>query len=379
VRDHINKFGPETSHPIGQPTELDDAELVRHFRASAHSMHPRAPLYAALDIGIAQDPALFRLLLHAPPTQRLPVLLFASTHTLLLADPSHPLAEWYPNLTEQYRSPDDPALLPTFKAFVEDNATALAELLGRRTTQTNEVGRCLMLLPAFDTIAAESGPLAHLDVGCSGGLTLLSDRYQYRYEPAKGDPVTIGPDSTVLLTAQTRGDRKLPTAIPTIAARCGIDLYPIDVTDDTEAHWLEACVWPDQRDRFLRLRAAIAIARERPPELLAGDAAESVAPAIERMAQSAHPVVTNSWALNYLTGAQRSAYVAALDRQGAVRDLSWVFVEAPALTPELPWNFETEPNDPHLTVTAMVRWRGGVRTVEHLATSHPHGFWIHFT
>jgi hypothetical protein len=341
-------------------------------------MHPRAPLYASLANGIAEDPALFRLLLHAPPPQRLPVLLFASTHTLLLADPSHPLAEWYPNLTEQHRSPDDPALLPTFAAFAKEHAAAIAALLARRTTQTNEVGRCLMLLPAFGTIAAESGPLAHLDVGCSGGLTLLSDRYQYRYEPEEGDPVTIGPYSPVLLTAQTRGDRKLPAAVPTIAARCGIDLYPIDVTDDTEAHWLEACIWPDQRDRFLRLRAAIAIARERPPELLAGDAAESVAPAIERMAQSAHPVVTNSWALNYLTGAQRSAYLAALDQQGAERDLSWVFVEAPALTPELPWNFETEPDDPHLTVTAMVRWRDGVRTVEHLATSHPHGFWIHF-
>ncbi len=372
--DPINTFGRDTP----QLTEWDDAELVRRFRASAQSMHPRAPLYAALAKAIAEDPALFRLLLHAPPMQRLPVLLFASTHTLLLADPSHPLAEWYPNLTEQHRSPDDPALLLTFKTFIDDHATALAELLGRRTTQTNEVGRCLMLLPAFDTIAAESGPLAHLDVGCSGGLTLLSDRYQYRYEPESGAPITIGPASTVTLTAQTRGDRKLPTVIPTIASRCGIDLYPIDVTDDTEAHWLEACVWPDQRDRFLRLRAAIAIARERPPELLAGDAAESVAPAIERMAQSAHPVVTNSWALNYLTGAQRSAYVAALEQQGAVRDLSWVFVEAPALTPELPWEFPAEPDDPHLTVTAMVRWRGGVRSVEHLATSHPHGFWIHF-
>jgi hypothetical protein len=341
-------------------------------------MHPRAPLYAALANGIAEDPALFRLLLHAPRTQQLPVLLFASTHTLLLADPSHPLAEWYPNLTEQHRSPDDPALLPTFAAFAQEHAAAIAALLARRTTQTNEVGRCLMFLPAFDTITAESGPLAHLDVGCSGGLTLLSDRYQYRYEPEAGAPITIGADSTVLLTAQTRGERQLPTAIPTIAARCGIDLYPIDVTDDAEAHWLEACVWPDQRDRILRLRAAIGIACERPPELLAGDAAESVAPAIERMAQSAHPVVTNSWALNYLTGAKRAAYVAALEQQGAVRDLSWVFVEAPALTPELPWAFATEPDDPHLTVTTLVRWRGGVRTVEHLATSHPHGFWIQF-
>ena len=34
--------------------------------------------------------------------------------------------------------------------------------------------------------------------------------------------------------------------------------------------------------------------------------------------------------------------------------------------------------DPHRTVLSMARWRGGRRTVEHLATCHPHGFWIHW-
>lgn len=359
-------------------TDVGDIELARHFRASAGSMHPRAPLYAALAAGIADDPELFRLLLHAPATQRLPVLLFAATHASLLIDSDHPLVEWYPNLTEQHRSPDDPALVPTFKDFTWQRADEISGLLASRTTQTNEVGRCLMLLLAFDEISTEAGPIAHLDVGCSGGLTLLSDRYQYRYEPADGASVTVGDASPVLLTAQTRGPRALPRVLPTIAARCGIDLFPIDVTDDGEARWLEACMWPDQRERFLRLRAAIALAKQRPPELLAGDAVESVGPAIERMRNSAHPVVTNSWALNYLTPGQRSAYVSELDRAGARADLSWVYVEAPALTPELPWEFTAEPDDPHLTVTSLVRWRSGVRTVEHLATSHPHGFWIHF-
>ncbi len=101
-----------------------------------------------------------------------------------------------------------------------------------------------------------------------------------------------------------------------------------------------------------------------------------LAAAVERVGASAHPVVTNSWVLNYLTAAERIAYLAELDRIGAERDLSWIYVEAPALIPELPNGPDAK--DPHRTVLSMARWRGGRRTVEHLATCHPHGFWIHW-
>jgi hypothetical protein len=164
--------------------------------------------------------------------------------------------------------------------------------------------------------------------------------------------------------------------MPVIAARCGIDQHPIDVTDDTEARWLEACVWPDQPDRFHRLVAAIEIARQAPPELLAGDAVTSLAAGVGRVGGApAHPVVMNSWVLNYLTPASRIAYLGELDRVGSHRDLSWIYAEAPALIPELPHG--PDPIDPHRTVLSMVRWRGGDRTVGHLATCHPHRFWIH--
>jgi hypothetical protein len=44
------------------------------------------------------------------------------------------------------------------------------------------------------------------------------------------------------------------------------------------------------------------------------------------------------------------------------------------LTPELPSG--PDPRDPGLSVLTLVRWRDGRRSVEHLATCHPHGFWI---
>ena len=148
------------------------------------------------------------------------------------------------------------------------------------------------------------------------------------------------------------------------------------MSDDAQARWLEACVWPDQADRFHRLVAAIAIARDHPPEIVRGDAVAALAPTVDLVGAAAHPVVTNSWVLNYLTGDQRSAYLAELDRIGAQRDLSWVYAEAPALIPELP--VAPDPKDPHRTVLSLARWRSGQRTVRHLATVHPHGFWIHW-
>ena len=344
--------------------------------AFARSAHPRAPLYTALSNLVARDPDLYRLLDHAPVQQRLPVLLFASVHALLLAEPSHELARWYPNLTDDHRSPTERALAGAFTRFVADHRVALEHLVATRTTQTNEVGRCALFLPALGLIAAEMGPIGHLDVGASGGLNLLLDRYEYRYRADDGSVTGVGGASPVVLACDTRGDVPVPTTLPTIVRRCGVDRNPIDVTDPTEAHWLEACVWPDQADRFHRLVRAIELARDQPPELLAGDAVMSLEPAIDRIGADAHPVVTNSWVLNYLSSAQRIDYLAELDRIGAERDLSWVYAEAPALIPELP--NEPDPVDAHRTVLSMATWRNGERTVRHLATCHPHGFWMHW-
>lgn len=353
--------------------EPGDDELARRFEATATAAHPRAPLYAQLCRGIAGRPELVRLLSHAPAEQRQPVLLLACVHDLLLRSPDQPLAQWYGSLSTSPRRPDDPALLPSFAAFVESRRPDLVELLGTRRTQTNEVGRCALFLPALGLLAHDVGELALVDVGTSAGLNLLLDRYRYHYRPG-GD---VGGPSTVVITTGTRGAVPVPGALPTLAARCGIDISPLDVTDPDSARWLEACCWPDQADRFQRLHAAIELARADPPELLAGDAVESIAAVVARLAPRGHPVVTNSWALNYLGADRQRRFVSELDRVATTVDLSWVFVESPRQTPELPWPVGEE-RDPALTHLVLVEWRGGRRSVQHLATCHPHGFWMHW-
>ncbi|MBA3605144.1 MAG: DUF2332 domain-containing protein [Acidimicrobiia bacterium] len=357
---------------------MDAAGCARMFREFAATAASRAPLYARLAAGIAEDHALAGRLLIAPVSQRQPVLLFACVHAVLLDDPSVALARHFPNLTP---APDPGDPLPAWRDLCRSRSVELDHLLATRTTQTNEVGRCALLLPAFGVLAAEVGPLAHLDVGASAGLNLLLSRFRYRYEPG-GD---VGPaGAPVTLTCGVRGPVPLPCSMPMIAAAVGVDPAPIDVGNDDEARWLEACVWPDQTDRFSRLGAAITLARSVGVDVRRGDAVTDAPRLAVELAARGHPVVTNTWVLNYLTTPQRRAYVDALDDVGARVDLSWVYAESPPLVegiPTPPAAGEERALEGRIesgTVLTMVRWRSGRRRVEHLAQCHPHGYWLHW-
>ena len=66
--------------------------------------------------------------------------------------------------------------------------------------------------------------------------------------------------------------------------------------------------------------------------------------------------------------------IAELDRIGSSVDVSWVIAESPAAAPGLPAPTTEPPED--ITVITLVRWRNGVRSIERLGTSHPHGYWV---
>jgi hypothetical protein len=346
------------------------AERFRNFGGA--STHSRAPLYSRISSAVADDTEVLSLLQHAPEQQQLPVLLFAGVHFLLLQGLGPDLAAHYPNLSPSPGSGDPTTL---FRRFALEHADELTAVISARSTQTNEVGRCAQFLPALGILADEVGDLAHVDVGTSAGLNLLLPHYSYRYTPG-GEVAGIEPTDTVLVECSTRGQVPVPATMPSITASVGLDQAPIDVLDDDEVRWLEACVWPDQADRFARLVAAIALARRHPPIIRRGDAIADLAATIASVARRGHPVVTNSWVLNYLSDEARGRYVEELDRIGADIDLSWIIAEAPAQTVGLPVPTTDEPEE--ITVVSVVRWRGGVRIVERLATTHPHGYWLHW-
>lgn len=361
-----------------------DSETVRKFRAHERDSLRRAPLNAALCRAIARDRTLHPLLSHAPLEQQLPVLLLAAIHFLVLSERDHELASWYPNITEGFRDPTDPRLAPVLHDFVNERGPSVLDLLATRRVQTNEIGRCALFLPALGLISGDGMPLSLIDVGTSAGLTTLLHRFSYRYDPdvargvageesTKGELIGVGAPR---LTCSTRGTGPVPSAIPTIASARGIDLDPIDIADPDDARWLQACCWPDQTDRFERLSTAIEMAQATPPEIITGDAVEVIRHAIDAVPAQQHPVVMSSWALNYLTSEARRTFVRELDAVGQRRDISWVFAESPALTPELP--HASDLAEEHTTALVLVRWRDGHHRVDHLATCHPHGYWLHW-
>lgn len=348
-------------------------ELADRFRELGRTTtRTRAPLYARLAAGIAEDRDLLRLLHHAPATQQQPVLLLAAVHFLLLHGDRPALAAHYPNLSTDTPPTGDPVAL--LRAFALERQEDLLQVIRTRNTQTNEVGRCSQFLPVFGMIEQEVGPVAHIDVGTSAGLNLLLPRLAYDYSP--GGSVHPAEPTSVVLRCEARGDRvvPVPATMPVVARSVGLDMAPIDVLDDDAVRWLEACVWPDQPDRFARLVAVIEMARRQPPDVRAGDAVRDLAPLVAEVRTDAHPVITNSWVLSYLPDDVRLTYVDELDRLGSEHDLSWVIAEAPAATPGLPVPTTDPPEE--ITVISLVRWRGGVRSVQRLGTTHPHGYWV---
>lgn len=348
---------------------METAEIPDSLRRFARSTAKRAPLYARLAAGLADQPAVLEILAAAPPTHRAPAGLFAAVHDLLLAEPGQELARWYPNLTGSPRT-DDP--VPVFVAFCEARREALIELVSSRFPQTNEIGRSALLLVGLAEIASRRGRLAQLDVGASAGLNLLLEHYGYDYSGHR-----LGGDRLVLSCAVSGGEGPLPSTIPAFGAHLGLDADPVDLTDPEQVRWLEACVWPDQPDRFARLRTAIAIGREQDVTVRQGDAVDDLGPALDALDGSGHPVVTTSWVLTYLSDAHRAAFVAALDERGRRQDLSWVYLEAPAYAPGLPrppWAGE-----PERTALTVVDWQRGQRSVRQLATCHPHGYTLRWT
>jgi hypothetical protein len=198
-----------------------------------------------------------------------------------------------------------------------------------RSTQTNEAGRCAVLLPA---LSAMPGPLALLEVGASAGLCLTPDRYSYRYSRDGAETVLDPPSgrSAVVLDCVIDGEPP-PGRMPLITWRAGIDLNPLDVRDAEDRTWLEALVWPGQDRRRKRLRAAMAMLAADPPLLVRGDAVEDLAALAARAPADATLVVMHSAVLTYLDRDARRRFASLVADLGAV----WLSNEGPGVLPDV--------------------------------------------
>jgi len=128
-----------------------------------------------------------------------------------------------------------------------------------------------------------------LEVGASAGLCLLLDRDGYDWGGrgiAPGDPA--GPVFGCAVT----GPVSLPSAVPRIVWRAGLDLDSLYPASDEDTAWLETLIWPEQDERRRNLRAALAVARRGRPRIVRGDLLHDLAPLMEEAPVDATLVVS---------------------------------------------------------------------------------------
>ena len=285
----------------------EDAKIAAMYRWFAETeVHGRSPLYEELALGVAADPAIIEFLLTLPQEKWQPNLLLAAARCL-------------------YGTPSGWA---EFRRNVITNAGALRELMLARSTQTNEPGRCAILLPL---LARLPQPLALLEVGASAGLCLLPDRYGYDYDGHLLLPEAAWPEPPIFPYALA-GAMPLPKMLPQVAWRAGLDLNPIDVNDPPETAWLETLVWPEQTARLARLRAAMAIAATAKPRLTKGDLRHDLIPLAAEMPREATRVIFHTAVLAYIS--PRSAREAFARSVAALCDV-WIANEAPQVFPDI--------------------------------------------
>lgn len=283
--------------------EMERVTADRYRRFAEVEARGVSPLYEGWCRGISADPGLLALLGELPSPRRQPNLLLGAARLAGV-----PL--------EGY---------PAFRSFVLQHWQEIRGTMGTRTTQTNEAGRCAVLLPLLAMIsAAENRPLALIEVGASAGLCLYPDRYAYRYTPGP----SLGPDGgspVPPIECTVEGPAPLPEILPEVCWRAGIDLDPLQAEGD-DARWLEALVWPGQQYRTERLRAALTMVRQEPPLLVRGDLNEEIVPLVARAPEDAVVVVFHTAVLAYLDAAGRARFAATMGELTARRErpVHWV-------------------------------------------------------
>ena len=295
-----------------------------------------SPTYEQWAENIAADRAVAGLIAVLPPIKRQPNLVFAA-------------ARWVGAPVGPY---------PKFRSWLLEHWADVVPVVMSRATQTNEAGRCAVLLPQLGRIA---GPLSLIEVGASAGLCLYPDRYSYRYDTGSRvislDPAA-GP-SQVRLPCRIE-PTAVPKTLPHIVYRAGVDLNPLDVRAEADLGWLQMLIWPEHDQRRARLHAAAAIAAAEPVDLVKGDLVEVLPRLVQAAPAGSRVVVFHTAVLAYLQRDRRKLFV---DLVSGMPNVTWLSNEGAGVLPGNAGRLDAA------TDRRMVLARDG----EPVARTDPHG------
>jgi hypothetical protein len=306
--------------------------LVAGLRANAKQWHEDGShFYGTLVERLAEDveqggPCWPVLRAHADHSlDEVPgVRLLGGVHRLVLQGRAPALARHYESVGGDG---DAEAAWPLLRDVVARHASELAAWVDH-VPQTNEVSRSMALVGGWLVVAAETGkPLRLLEPGASAGLNLRCDRYWYE----SGGDGYGDRDSPVRFV-----DRWSPR-VPPLATRCeiaqrrGCDRFPLDSGREDDRLTLLAYVWPDQRERFELLRAALDVARAFPVEIDKADGPEWLEAQLATLPAGHATLVFHSYFWQYLNPADatraRRTIEDAGDRAEEHAPLAWLALE----------------------------------------------------
>jgi len=321
-------------------------------------------MYAELLYGLAHDidddgPTKRVLRGHEddPGPSALALRLLGSVHRLVLERKAGGLAAYYPSVGGHWNAPHG---VPAFIDLLERDREAVRAWLGR-PPQTNEVGRATSLMGGLLHLPEDvRRPVRLFEIGCSGGLNLLADRFSYvdttgnRFG-AERSPVRLRP--------AWRGDHLVPWPDLELAEAVGCDQDPLDASTTEGRLALTAYVWPDQRNRLERLRGALELARTAPPDVRRLGAADFLE-AVE-VQDGMTTVVWHSVMWQYLPTEEQERSAGLIEALGEratpQAPLVHLFLEPT----------RREPHRDHEFLIVLTIWPGGERRV--LGHSAPHG------
>ncbi len=323
------------------------------------------------------------------PAEKLPPLLFSAAAAFLVLElRPEPLAKWFPTVGEP-QPPLDAAFAGEYRTFCLDHRDRLIELCSQHRYQMNEVGRCADVIPALTPLVRDGRGVVLIDVGTGAGLGLHLDRYRYTYRGRGGRRSWVGdPGSSLSIEVEVRGEHapSLPSALPAIVDRIGIDTEPLDLSDPAVRGWLAACV-PQEITAVTRFQLAAEIATSHPARTVRGDAC-SVLPGILRDCDAGALVcVVDTYAGVFFSPGELRRFRALMDTAGAERDLDWISVDplVPMGTdathsvlglPAPPVLVERNRREGVFGVVGHLAYRRGRRAAEVLALAHPGAAWL---
>ena len=172
------------------------------------------------------------------------------------------------------------------------------------------------------------------------------------------------PDASVTIESEIRsGHPLLPESPPDIHSRVGIDLNPLDVTDQGDTDWLRALVWPAHTERRELLDSALKTARKNPPTLVEGDLLDELPAVFDGIPDDVPVCVVNTLVLYQVPDAVCDALDATLRDRMTERPLHWL-TGAPELSGGESVNLD------------WVRYETDEVRRDRLLEHDPHGAWL---